>query len=115
MAMCEYAWTSFNDNAKLFKYAPQGEKGDPRIHVCQKPIALYKWVLSRYAKKGDKILDTHLGSQSSRIAAYDLGLDFWGYEIDDYYFEQGNRRFEEHTAQQTLDIVPESEQTELEI
>ena len=66
------------DNSKIY----------PKIHPTQKPVALYKWLLNNYAKQGDKILDTHLGSGSSRIAAYDLGFDFVGYEIDTEYFEQ---------------------------
>lgn len=98
MAMCEYAWTSFNENAKLFEYRPQGEPGD-RFHPTQKPIALYKWILGLYAKDGDKILDTHLGSGSSRIAAYDLGYDFVGYEINKEYFDKQEERFQKHTSQ----------------
>ena len=102
MAMVEYAWTSFNDNAKLFEYQPQ----DPtRFHPTQKPVALYKWILNRYAKPGDKILDTHLGSGSSRIAAYDLGFDFVGYEIDKEYFDKQEERFEKHTAQTSLFVT----------
>ena len=73
-----------------------------RIHPTQKPVALYKWILSRYAKPGDKILDTHLGSGSSRIAAYDLGFDFVGYEIDKEYFDKQEERFAKHTAQLDL-------------
>lgn len=99
MAMAEYAWTSFNENAKVFEYAPQGRPGDDRFHPCQKPIALYKWILNRYAETGDKILDTHLGSGSSRIAAWDLGFDFVGCEIDKTYFELQEKRFAEYTAQ----------------
>lgn len=72
------------------------------IHPTQKPVKLYKWLLTNYAKQGDKILDTHLGSQSSRIAAYDLGFDFWGCELDKDYFGQGNKRFEQFKAQQKL-------------
>lgn len=102
MAMAEYAWTSFNDNAKVFEAAPQGTAADPRFHPTQKPIALYSWIFSRYAKPGDKILDTHLGSGSSRIAAYDAGVDFWGYEIDKTYFDLQEERFAKHTAQQNL-------------
>lgn len=99
MAMAEYAWTSFNDNAKIFKCAPQ----DPsRFHPTQKPVALYRWIYQRYAKKGDKILDTHLGSGSSRIAAYDAGLDFVGCEIDKVYFEKQEERFAAHTAQMSF-------------
>ena len=104
MAMCEYAWTSFNSNAKLFECAPQGRPGDDRFHPTQKPIALYKWILSRYAKPGDKILDTHLGSGSSRIAAWDMGFDFVGCEIDKTYFELMEQRFQKHTSQTRMDL-----------
>lgn len=99
MAMAEYAWTSFDGNAKVFDCAPQGKKSDPRIHPCQKPIALYKWILERYAKQGDKILDTHLGSGSSAIAAYGLGFEFVGIEIDQTYYNAAVKRFNEHTSQ----------------
>lgn len=102
MAMAEYAWTSFNENAKVFECAPQGDPHDPRFHPTQKPVALYSWIYKHYAKPGDKILDTHLGSGSSRIAAYDAGLDFVGYEIDKEYFEKQEERFARHTAQISL-------------
>jgi site-specific DNA-methyltransferase (adenine-specific) len=69
-----------------------------RFHPTQKPVALYKWLLHNYAKKGDKILDTHLGSQSSRIAAYEMGFDFYGCELDPDYFRDGNKRFEAFKA-----------------
>ena len=98
MAMAEYAWTSFNENAKVFEHVPQGKPGD-RFHPTQKPVALYKWILSRYAKPGDRILDTHLGSGSSRIAAWDLGFDFVGCEIDKVYFDLEEKRFADYTAQ----------------
>lgn len=96
MAMAEYAWTSFDGNAKVFDYAPQGNKNDPRIHPCQKPIALYKWILEKYAKQGDKILDTHLGSGSSAIAAWELGFEFVGIEIDETYFGSSIQRINRH-------------------
>lgn len=82
----------------------QGNKAlnEVRIHPTQKPVALYTWIFSRYAKPGDKILDTHLGSGSSRIAAYDAGLDFVGFEIDKDYFEAQERRFAEHASQMSL-------------
>lgn len=82
----------------------QGNKAlnEKRIHPTQKPVALYTWIFNRYAKTGDKILDTHLGSGSSRIAAYDMGLDFVGCEIDPYYFEAQEKRFADHTAQMSL-------------
>lgn len=72
------------------------------LHPTQKPVKLYKWLLKNYAKEGDKILDSHMGSQSSRIAAYLMGFDYWGYEIDSEYFEAGNKRFKEQTAQLSL-------------
>ena len=101
MAMAEYAWTSFNGNAKVFEFAPQGKPGD-RFHPTQKPVELYARIYKLYAKPGMKILDTHLGSGSSRIAAYDAGLDFVGYEIDETYFRLEEERFEKHTAQTSL-------------
>ena len=104
MAMAEYAWTSFNSNAKVFEFAPQGKPGD-RFHPTQKPVELYAWIYKQYAKEGMKILDTHMGSQSSRIAAWDAGLDYVGCEIDETYFKLGEARFEKHTAQQNLFLM----------
>lgn len=101
MAMAEYAWTSFNDNAKVFEYAPHGNT-ERRMHPTQKPIALYRWIYKLYAKPGFKILDTHLGSGSSRIAAYEAGLDFVGYELDKDYFRMEEERFAKHTMQENL-------------
>lgn len=102
MAMAEYAWTSFNDNAKVFDFSAVGQKG--RFHPTQKPISLYTWILNNYAKSGMKIIDTHLGSGSSRIAAYEAGIDFYGYEIDKTYFELQEERFAKHTQQTNLFI-----------
>ena len=102
MAMAEYAWTSFDGNAKVFDCAPQGKNGDPRFHPTQKPIALYAWILNNYAKQGDTILDTHLGSGSSAIAAWELGFEFTGIEIDEEYYNNAVKRFKTHTAQQKL-------------
>lgn len=102
-AEAELAWTSFDQNVRIFERDPlcNGDyKG--KIHPTQKPVALYAWIFSRYAKPGDKILDTHLGSGSSRIAAYDAGLDFVGCEIDKDYFDAQEKRFQEHTAQENL-------------
>jgi site-specific DNA-methyltransferase (adenine-specific) len=78
------------------------EKGYIAIHPTQKPIALYKWLLKNYAKEGDKILDTHLGSGSSRIAADQMGFDFWGYELDKDYFDASVKRFNQYKAQTVL-------------
>ena len=99
-AMCEYAWTSFNSKAKVFYNVSNQEKN--RFHPTQKPVALYDWIFKNYAKEGDKILDTHLGSGSSRIAAYKAGLDFVGCELDKEYFEAADKRFNEFTTQLTM-------------
>ena len=101
-ASCELAWTSFDASAKTFYYSTLFDDKDKRIHPTQKPVALYEWLLTHYAKQGDKILDTHLGSGSSRIAAYNLGFDFVGCEIDPDYFKAQEERFKAHTAQESL-------------
>ena len=75
---------------------------ETRIHPTQKPVALYRWLIENYAKQGDTILDTHMGSQSSRIAAYDMGFDYVGCELDKDYFDAGNKRFENFKAQLKL-------------
>jgi site-specific DNA-methyltransferase (adenine-specific) len=117
-ADCELAWTSFNSAVRKFTFMWNGmfqgspsngsihngnmSKNEQRIHPCQKPVALYKWLLNHYAHAGDRILDTHLGSGSSRIAAYDMGFDFVGIELDKDYFEAEEKRFNEHCAQGEL-------------
>lgn len=103
----ELAWTSFDQVSRTFRHCNNGgfiiSKGvDKKIHPTQKPVALYKWLLTNYAKQGDSILDTHLGSGSSRIAAYDLGFDFAGYELDKDYFDAQEERFKNHIAQAKL-------------
>ena len=97
----ELAYSSFNVAARHFEYRPFIRNGQ-RIHPTQKPVALYEWILRHYAKEGDKILDTHLGSGSSRIAAYNLGFDFTGYEIDKDYFDAQEERYQAHIAQTSL-------------
>ena len=111
MAPIEYAWTSFNKNAAAFEAYSSANPKEPRFHPTQKPKALYDWIFRRYAEKGMKILDTHLGSGSSRLAAYDAGLDFVGCEIDKYYFDKQEERFAEYVAQSSL-FVDESAQAE---
>lgn len=107
-ADCELAWTSFKSAVRMFRFRWSGMfQGDMahkehRIHPTQKPVALYAWIYQHYAKPGDRILDTHLGSGSSRIAAYEAGLDFVGYEIDPDYFEAQEERFNRHVAQFSL-------------
>jgi site-specific DNA-methyltransferase (adenine-specific) len=102
MAMCEYAWTSFNDNAKLFACAPQGTAKEKRFHPTQKPIALYTWILNLYAKEGYKILDTHVGSASSLIACYRAGLEYWGFETHKGYWQKATERLETEKAQMRM-------------
>lgn len=93
MAMCEYAWTSFDRSAKMFSMPPQRNEHSGRFHPTEKPIELYAWLIRMFAGPNDKILDTHMGSQSSRIAAYLSGHDYTGCEIDPWYFKKGNERF----------------------
>ncbi len=102
MAMCEYAWTSFNDNAKIFRHIPQGNVSNARLHPCQKPVALYEWILGRYAKDGDIILDTHVGSASSLIACRNTNHKFVGFELDEYYYKLSKERLETETAQMNI-------------
>lgn len=111
----ELAWTSFNLAARIFRFAWNGMlQGDMKnkeykIHPTQKPVALYEWIFKNFAKKGDKIIDTHLGSGSSRIAAFNANLDFWGYEIDKTYFDLQEKRFQAHASQQNLFLMEETE------
>ena len=88
-SQAEYAWTSFDRPAKLFRMSNKCRK----IHPTQKPVELYAFLLNNFAKPGDRILDTHLGSGNSRIAAYKLGYDFVGTEIDKEYYDAGIKRF----------------------
>jgi site-specific DNA-methyltransferase (adenine-specific) len=100
----ELAWTSFDKVLKTAKVQYSGFLGadKQRIHPTQKPVALYKWLLHNYAKQGDKILDTHLGSGSSRIAAYDMGFDFTAFELDKEYFDAQEKRFNQFKSQLKL-------------
>lgn len=101
----EIAWTSFDKAARIFRFTWNGMlQGDMKnkeykIHPTQKPVALYKWILSNYASPGDKILDTHVGSASSLIACYDLGFDFVGFEIDKEYYKLASERLDAVKAQ----------------
>ncbi len=101
MSMCEIASLSENlgTTSKWIEIAPQNPN---RIHPTQKPVKLYEWLLLNYAKEGDTILDTHLGSGSIAIACHNLGFDLTGYEIDEEYFEAAKKRIEQHKAQKRL-------------
>jgi len=110
-ADCEMAWTSFDKNAKIFKYMWDGNrygfigaikgvgKKSIRMHPTQKPIALYEWLLMNYAKEGDKILDTHLGSGSIAIACHNLKYDLTACELDKEYFDAAMKRIKSHQQQ----------------
>ena len=100
-ASCEFAWTSFYSVAKTFYYIPMNDN-DKRIHTTQKPVALYEWILSRYAKDGDIILDTHVGSASSLIACYNTNHKFVGFELDKYYYELSKKRLDAEMAQMRI-------------
>jgi site-specific DNA-methyltransferase (adenine-specific) len=97
----EVAICTTHKSVRFFEYTWNGmlqgdmKNKESRIHPTQKPVALYDWIFEKYAKQGQKILDTHLGSQSSRIAAYKAGLDFTGFELDTDYFNEGCKRFED--------------------
>ena len=95
LADCEMAWTSFDKNAKIFTH-PRNT-GEKRVHICQKPIALYEWIMNNYAKPNERILDTHLGSGSSAIAAHRLGFEFVGVEINKQFFDSALTRIKKHT------------------
>lgn len=110
MAMCEYAWTSFNENAKMYKCAPQGNRNNIRIHPTQKPVALYSWILRLFSKPGMKILDTHAGSASSVIACRRAGLECWAYEINETYYRLASSRIERESAQTSIFDITGAEQ-----
>lgn len=124
LSMCELAYSSFPIRCKKFSYLWAGFKreGNNKYkeirgnHPTQKPVALYEWLLTNYAKPGDTILDTHGGSFSSAIACYNLGFDFTGYEIDEYYYKAAVERFKNHKKQYRLfepEIKKEPEQAKL--
>ena len=100
LAMAEFAYSSIQNPAKIFRYSVLTEQD--KIHPTQKPVALYKWLLDKYAKENDKILDTHLGSGSIAIACHDYKFDLTACELDKEYFDKAMQRINNHTAQQKL-------------
>lgn len=98
-AQFEMAWTSFSSSAKKFDRHPSQQN---RIHPTQKPVELYKWILDKYAKQGDKILDTHLGSGSIAIACHDYGYELTACELDKEYYEKAIERIKNHVSQLKL-------------
>jgi site-specific DNA-methyltransferase (adenine-specific) len=98
----ELAWVQKGKNLRIFQhYSAQVEEGG-KIHPTQKPVRLYDWVLNNYANEGDLILDTHLGSGSSRIAADKAGLSFVAFELDKQYFDAAEKRYQDYKSQLTL-------------
>jgi len=107
MSDAELAWTSFDKTIRVFDLSRGGAMGDhnkygEKIHPTQKPVALYKWLLDKYAKEGDKILDTHLGSGSIAIACHDYKFDLTACELDKEYFDKAMQRIENHKSQLKL-------------
>ncbi len=99
----ELAWTSFDKPAALFRHSNTGgNNAEAKIHPTQKPVKLYEWIFSKFSQPGMKVLDTHLGSGSSRIAAHAYNLDFYGYEINKEYFTMQEKRFLAHSSQLLL-------------
>jgi len=98
---CEFAWTSFSGANKIFRYSAYLNKSE-KFHPTQKPPQLYKWILDKYAKQGDKILDTHLGSGSIAIACHDYGFDLTACELDKEYFDKAIQRINNHKSQTKL-------------
>lgn len=107
-ADCELAWTSFGTSVRKFKWKWHGmlqqnmKCKQVRIHPNEKPVNLYKWLLNKYAKQGDKILDTHFGSLSIGIACHDLRFELTAIELDKEYYEAGKQRLKTHQQQLTL-------------
>lgn len=110
-ADCELAWTSFSTAVRIYRYRWHGmlqqnmKNKEIRIHPTQKPIALYEWILSRYAMPGDIILDTHVGSASSLIACYNTNHKFVGFELDKHYYELSKKRLDAEMAQMRLEDI----------
>lgn len=107
-ADAELAWTSFETATRKIKlkyFGANSHRFGKRIHPTQKPVNLYSFILEKYAEKGQKILDTHLGSGSSRIAAYNLGFDFTGFEIDEKMCEASEKRFNEEISQKVIQFI----------
>lgn len=99
MSDCELAFCSVDTPTRVVTINRAELNKEGTIHPTQKPVKLYKWLLQNYAKKGDKILDTHLGSGSIAIACWDMGFDLVGYEIDKEYYDAACKRLEEHKRQ----------------
>jgi len=105
LADAELAWKSFEGTTRMFRMHHFSAGYEDKIHPTQKPTKLYEWLLSKYAKQGDKILDTHLGSGSSRIAAFKRGFNFTAFEIDKEYFYKQEKRFNDFKSQLVMQFA----------
>ena len=109
-ADCEIAWTNLPGQSRIFEYKWNGmlqenmKSKEERIHPTQKPVMLYSWILGKFSKPGDKILDTHVGSASSLIACHRAGLEYWGFEVDSYYYKMAKERLDRETAQVRMEF-----------
>lgn len=107
-ADCEIAWTDIDSPCRIFEFKWNGmlqedmKHKEARIHPTQKPVRLYEWLLDNFAKPGDKILDTHVGSGSSRIASFNRGFDFVGCEIDKTFWDAQEERYQERVEEERL-------------
>jgi site-specific DNA-methyltransferase (adenine-specific) len=112
-ADCELAWTNFKCAVRKYRFRWHGmiqenmREKEYRIHPTQKPVALYEWILSKFALRGDKVLDTHVGSASSLIACYKMGMQYMGFEIDADYYSKASERLRQHAVQYTLFNLPD--------
>jgi len=100
----EMAWTSFDSPSAIYRQRTVETDPDGKIHPTQKTIKLYKWLLTKYAKPNDKILDTHVGSASSLIACEDLGFEYVGFELDKDYYDSAQKRLEQFRSQFKLEL-----------
>lgn len=105
----EMAWTSFDKAMRIYTLSRAAANQEDKIHPTQKPVKLYEWLLIKYAKKGDKILDTHVGSASSLIACHELGFGYIGFELDADYFNEATERLEKVRSQMSLFDKPVDE------
>lgn len=113
MSDCELAYSTFDCPTRVYVLNRVALKVDGTIHPTQKPIRLYKWLLTNYAKTGDKILDTHVGSASSLIACHDMGFDAVGFELDADYYKASKQRLEDFMRQPRLMEITAPERAQI--
>ena len=105
MADAELAWQNIKGTTRMFRWHHFSGEKTTKMHPTQKPVALYKWLLDKYAKPDDKILDTHLGSMSIAIACADYGFELVGCELDSDYYNDGIKRLQNHLSQTRINLI----------